>query len=163
MQSFDLVIAGGQVVSADSVVEADIAVTGGVIVAVGQGLAAQGAREVIAAGGYHVLQGAIDSHVHLREPGYTHKEDWGTGPAAAAVGGVTTVFEMPNTDPPTGTLEALHLGDLTRTPWPPRRVRTAAHSDPLRGTARRGPVRSPDRGGACRSWHRLSFRTRQLQ
>jgi len=50
MQSFDLVIAGGQVVSADSVVEADIAVTGGVIVAVGQGLAAQGAREVIAAG-----------------------------------------------------------------------------------------------------------------
>jgi allantoinase len=109
MKPFDLVIGGGRVVSGDSVVEADIAVRDGVIVAVGKGLAAEAAKEVIPAGGRFVLPGAIDSHVHFREPGYTHKEDWGTGTAAAAVGGVTTVFEMPNTDPPTGTIAALQI------------------------------------------------------
>jgi dihydroorotase len=57
----------------------------------------------------HVLPGAIDAHVHFREPGYTHKETWKTGTASAAMGGVTTVFEMPNTKPPTGTLEALNI------------------------------------------------------
>ncbi len=109
MKPYDLIIAGGRVVSADSVIAADIAVTDGAIAAVGQGLAAQGAREIVPAAGRYVLPGAIDSHVHFREPGYTHKEDWGTGTAAAAVGGVTTVFEMPNTDPPTGTVEALRI------------------------------------------------------
>lgn len=104
---FELVVTGGTVVGADSVIEADIAVSDGIIVAVGRNLAARGAAVVIDAGGRHVLPGAIDSHVHFREPGYTHKEDWRTGTAAAAIGGVTTVFEMPNTDPPTGTLEAL--------------------------------------------------------
>ncbi|MDQ4059615.1 MAG: dihydroorotase family protein, partial [Pseudomonadota bacterium] len=48
----------------------------------------------------------VDIHVHFRDPGLTHKEDWATGSAAAAAGGVTTVFDMPNTNPPTGTLEA---------------------------------------------------------
>ena len=57
--------------------------------------------------GLHVLPGAIDVHVHFREPGYTHKEDFGTGTAAAACGGVTTVFEMPNVSPPTATRAAL--------------------------------------------------------
>src|SRR5580704_1790128 len=109
MAAFDLVIADARVVSADSVIEADIGVVGDTIVALGKGLAAQGAKEVIKAAGRCVLPGAIDSHVHFREPGYTHKEDWGTGTAAAAVGGVTTVFEMPNTDPPTGTIQALQL------------------------------------------------------
>jgi dihydroorotase len=51
--------------------------------------------------GMHLLPGAIDVHVHFREPGYDHKEDWRTGTEAAAMGGVTTVFEMPNTHPPT--------------------------------------------------------------
>jgi allantoinase len=109
MRPFDLVIAGGRVVSADSSIEADIGVTGETIAAIGADLASQGAREVISAAGHYVLPGAIDSHVHFREPGYTHKEDWGSGTAAAAVGGVTTVFEMPNTDPPTGTVDALHI------------------------------------------------------
>jgi len=109
MNSFDLVIAGGRIVSADSTIEADIGVVGEAIVAIGKGLASQGAREVIAAAGRFVLPGAIDSHVHFREPGYTHKEDWHSGTAAAAVGGVTTVFEMPNTNPPTGTVDALHI------------------------------------------------------
>ena len=51
--------------------------------------------------GLHLIPGVIDMHVHFREPGYTHKEDWETGTQAAAMGGVTTVFEMPNTHPPT--------------------------------------------------------------
>ncbi len=54
-----------------------------------------------------MLPGAIDVHVHFRDPGYPHKEDFASGTAAAAFGGVTTVFDMPNTIPPTGTPEAL--------------------------------------------------------
>ncbi|QDG51807.1 dihydroorotase [Persicimonas caeni] len=51
--------------------------------------------------------GAIDGHVHFREPGPTYKEDWHTGSSAAVAGGVTTVFEMPNTKPTTTTVERL--------------------------------------------------------
>ena len=65
------------------------------------------ARETLDATGLHVLPGAIDVHVHFRDPGYPHKEDLGSGTAAAAFGGVTTVFDMPNTVPPTATAEAL--------------------------------------------------------
>ncbi|MEZ4707447.1 MAG: amidohydrolase family protein [Caldilineaceae bacterium] len=53
------------------------------------------------------LPGLIDAHVHLREPGYTHKEDFYSGTAAALAGGVTTVLDMPNTQPPTATPELL--------------------------------------------------------
>jgi dihydroorotase len=49
------------------------------------------------------LPGLVDAHVHLREPGYPHKEDFYSGTAAALSGGVTTVLDMPNTDPPTAT------------------------------------------------------------
>ncbi len=59
--------------------------------------------------GLFLLPGAIDSHVYFRDPGYPNKETWKTGSAAAALGGVTTVFEMPNTNPPTGTVEALRI------------------------------------------------------
>ena len=62
---------------------------------------------VLDAGGLHVLPGVIDTQVHFREPGGEHKEDIGTGTRAAALGGVTAVFEMPNTAPPTTTEEAL--------------------------------------------------------
>ena len=63
--------------------------------------------ETIDATGMYVLPGMIDVHVHLREPGYTHKEDITTGTAAAAAGGVTTVFGMPNLKPPTATRAVL--------------------------------------------------------
>src|SRR3989338_3434641 len=59
------------------------------------------------ASGKIVLPGLIDVHVHLREPGITQKEDFKTGTMAAAAGGVTTVFEMPNTNPATTTAELL--------------------------------------------------------
>ena len=75
--------------------------------AVGSDEAMPPAREMLDAHGLHVLPGAIDVHVHFREPGYPHKEDLATGTAAAAFGGVTTVFDMPNTIPPTGTADVL--------------------------------------------------------
>jgi dihydroorotase len=103
----DLVIKGGLVVSPDSVFAASIAIRNGRILAVGSADAMPPAAETIDAAGLHVLPGAIDVHVHFRDPGYPHKEDWATGTAAAAFGGVTTVFDMPNTIPPTGTPEIL--------------------------------------------------------
>ena len=57
--------------------------------------------------GLHVLPGVIDSHVHFREPGLTHKEDLESGSRGAVLGGVTAVFEMPNTDPTTTDAAAL--------------------------------------------------------
>ena len=105
----DLVISGATVVTDTSSFDAAVAIKDGRILAVGGHAAMPSARETFDASGLHLLPGAIDVHVHFREPGYTHKEDWQTGTAAAAAGGVTTVFEMPNVDPPTGTAEALAL------------------------------------------------------
>jgi dihydroorotase len=103
----DLVIHGGSVVSPDSVMRASMGIHDGLIVAVGDEAVMPPARETLDATGLHLLPGAIDVHVHFRDPGYPHKEDFGSGTAAAAFGGVTTVFDMPNTIPPTGTAEAL--------------------------------------------------------
>ncbi|MBI2128698.1 amidohydrolase family protein [Candidatus Woesearchaeota archaeon] len=62
----------------------------------------------IDAAGKVILPGLIDGHVHFREPGLTHKEDFFTGSCAAAAGGVTTIIDMPNTIPPTTTIELLN-------------------------------------------------------
>ncbi len=105
----DLVISGGTIVAPDGRFSGALAIDKGRIVAIGNNDAMPPARDILDATGMHVLPGAIDVHVHFREPGYTHKEDWDTGTAAAAMGGVTTVFDMPNVDPPTGTPEALAL------------------------------------------------------
>jgi dihydroorotase len=109
MKSVDLVIRGASVVSPDRVVQASVAIAGEQIVAVGHDDLMPPAAQELRADGLYLLPSAIDSHVHFRDPGYPHKETWKTGSAAAACGGVTTVFEMPNTNPPTGTLEALRL------------------------------------------------------
>jgi dihydroorotase len=103
----DLVISGATVVTDTTAFDAAVAIKDGQILAIGETRAMPRARETFDASGLHLLPGAIDVHVHFREPGYTHKEDWQTGTAAAAMGGVTTVFEMPNVDPPTGTPAAL--------------------------------------------------------
>ena len=105
----DLVILGARVVTDTASFDAGVAIKDGQILAIGEERAMPTARETFDATGLHLLPGAIDVHVHFREPGYTHKEDWQTGTAAAAMGGVTTVFEMPNVDPPTATPEALAL------------------------------------------------------
>src|ERR1700758_4154396 len=99
MITADLVICGGKVVSPDSVIEASIAIKEDRILAVGDDPAMPPARETLNVHGMHVLPGAIDVHVHFRDPGYPHKEDFASGTAAAAFGGVTTVFDMPNTIP----------------------------------------------------------------
>lgn len=104
----DLVIHGATLVNPDSQYPASIAIHDGKIVAIGAAQTMPQATETLDASGKFLLPGAIDVHVHFRDPGYTHKETWETGTAAAAMGGVTTVFDMPNTNPPTGTVAALH-------------------------------------------------------
>lgn len=105
----DLVIAGGTIVTHETTFPGAVAIDKGRIVSISEAATMPAARETLDAKGLHVLPGAIDVHVHFREPGYTHKEDWETGTAAAAMGGTTTVFDMPNVEPPTGTPAALAL------------------------------------------------------
>jgi dihydroorotase len=78
----------------------DVRVEGERIAAVGPGLS-DDADDVIDAAGKLLIPGAIDVHVHFREPGFPHKETWKTGSRSAAAGGVTAVVDQPNTDPPT--------------------------------------------------------------
>ena len=103
----DLVIHNGKIVSPEAVIDASIAIKNGHVLAIGAAEAMPSAAETFDATGLHLLPGAIDDHVHFRDPGYPHKEDWASGSAAAAFGGVTTVFDMPNTIPPTGTADIL--------------------------------------------------------
>lgn len=105
-ESFDLLIAGGTLALPAGLAEADIGVRGGSIAGIGN-LAGAKAAEIFDARNLHVLPGAIDTQVHFREPGAEHKEDLETGSRAAVLGGVTSVFEMPNTSPPTTTRAAL--------------------------------------------------------
>ncbi len=86
--------------------ERDIGIVDGKIAEIGD-LGSASAGERVDCRGLHILPGGIDSQVHFREPGPTHKEDLETGSRAAALGGVTAVFEMPNTDPPTTSAQAL--------------------------------------------------------
>ncbi len=103
--SYDLILKGGTVVNHDGEGVRDVAVKDGRIAEIGQVSGA--AAENVDCRGLHVLPGVIDSHVHMREPGFTHKEDLETGSHAAVMGGVTAVFEMPNTEPTTTSAEAL--------------------------------------------------------
>ncbi len=102
----DLLFAGGQVFTPAGLIEADVGVRDGRIAAIGR-LAGAKAQETVPCAGLTLLPGAIDTQVHFREPGNEHKEDLGTGTAAAALGGVTAICEMPNTRPPTTTAELL--------------------------------------------------------
>jgi len=78
----------------------DVRVRGESIVEVGRDLDTSD-QHVIEATGKRLFPGMIDAHVHFRQPGYPHKETWESGSRAAAAGGVTTVVDQPNTDPPT--------------------------------------------------------------
>ena len=82
----------------------DVGISNGRIAAIG-GLGSASAAETIDCKGLHILPGVIDTQVHFREPGLTQKEDLETGSRAAVMGGVTAVFEMPNTNPLTVTEE----------------------------------------------------------
>jgi len=104
--TFDLLIRGGTVVNHDGIGERDIGVRAGRIAALGN-LSEADAGEIIDAKGLTIFPGVIDTQVHFREPGAEHKEDLETGSHAAVMGGVTTVFEMPNTNPLTVTAATL--------------------------------------------------------
>ncbi len=105
-ERFDLVLDGGTVVNHDGTGVRNVGVRAGRIAAIGDVPAGAGA-EVIDCRGLHILPGVIDSQVHFREPGLEHKEDLETGSRAAVLGGVTVVFEMPNTKPLTTSADTL--------------------------------------------------------
>src|SRR5919202_3226791 len=104
--TYDLILKGATVVNHDGERLRDIGVSAGRIAAIGE-LARASSGAVIDCAGLHILPGVIDTQVHFREPGLTHKEDLETGSRSAVMGGVPAVFEMPNTDPQTTTPEAL--------------------------------------------------------
>jgi len=106
-EAFELVLQGGIVVNQDGRHEADVAISGGRIVALGRDARARPAVKTLDVRGLHILPGVVDTQVHFREPGSEHKEDLESGSRAAVLGGVTAVFEMPNTDPTTTTPERL--------------------------------------------------------
>jgi dihydroorotase len=103
---FDLILRRGTVVNHDGIGTRDIGIRDGGIAALGN-LSTADAGETIDATGLTILPGVIDTQVHFREPGAEHKEDLESGSRAAVMGGVTAVFEMPNTNPVTTTAEAL--------------------------------------------------------
>jgi len=103
--TFDLILKNGTVHTPGGAAVADIGVTGGKIVAIGSDLGDAG--ELVDCTGLDVLPGVIDSQVHFREPGLEHKEDLESGSRAAVLGGVTAVFEMPNTNPNTDTADRI--------------------------------------------------------
>jgi dihydroorotase len=105
-ETFDLIIHNGTCVTPSGRAETSVGVRDGKIVAIGD-LDPSSAKTAFDAKGLHVLPGVIDSQVHFREPGAEHKEDLAHGTKAAIMGGVTAIFEMPNTNPLTITTEAI--------------------------------------------------------
>ena len=105
-QTYDTIFSGGIVVNQDGEAVRDVGVRNGRIAGIGN-LSGNSAGEIVDCRGLHVLPGVIDTQVHFREPGGTHKEDLESGSRSAVMGGVTAVFEMPNTNPLTTSEAAL--------------------------------------------------------
>lgn len=105
-ETYDLIVRGGEVVNHAGRGLADVGARDGRIAFIGD-LSTASAGEVVDATGLTVLPGVIDTQVHFREPGLEWKEDLESGSRAAVLGGVTAVFEMPNTEPPTTDAGAL--------------------------------------------------------
>lgn len=99
MTSYDLIIRNAKILRQGEIVETDIAVTGRKIARVQKLLQGDAGSHVIEANGLLVLPGLIDPHVHFRDPGLTQKEDFLSGTKGALAGGVTTIFDMPTTQP----------------------------------------------------------------
>ncbi|TIR25997.1 MAG: dihydroorotase [Mesorhizobium sp.] len=103
----ETLIRGATVVNAEGLGRRDVGIASGTVVAlIPPGEAAE-AKTVVDAFGRFVMPGLVDAHAHLREPGLTHKEDFSSGTHAAALGGVTTVLDMPTDEPWTATAEQL--------------------------------------------------------
>lgn len=116
---YDTVVSGGTVVTATDTVRADVAIDDGKIAAVLAPGSGPDAETVLDTDGKHVLPGGVDPHVHMMDPGDTEREDFPTGTAAAAAGGITTVGEHHRTDPTVLTADILtdkrdYLADRAR-------------------------------------------------
>ena len=105
-QSNRILVRGGVIVTPDAIIRGDILIVGETIARVAPEIRDTDAH-MIDATGLHILPGLIDAHVHLRDPGATHKEDFTTGTRAALAGGVTTILDMPNNSVPTTSRAAL--------------------------------------------------------
>ena len=105
-ETYDLIVKGGEVINHAGRGLADVGIKGGKIAAIGD-LSQASAGETFDATGLTVMPGVIDTQVHFREPGLEWKEDLESGSRAAVLGGVTAVFEMPNTEPTTTDADAL--------------------------------------------------------
>src|ERR1043166_5477581 len=104
--TFDVILRSATIGNQDGEGVRDLALKAGRIAALGA-LSSASAAEVIDCKGLHILPGVIDTQVHFREPGLTHKEDLETGSRSAGMGGGPAVFEMPNTQPTTTSAETL--------------------------------------------------------
>lgn len=104
---YDLVVGGSQIYTGTGVISGQLAVRNGRVVAIHGPDESPAAVRTITAGDRPVIPGLVDTHCHFRDPGFTHKEDLTSGTRAAALGGVTTVFDMPNTEPPITTARRL--------------------------------------------------------
>jgi dihydroorotase (multifunctional complex type) len=102
-----MLIRNGLVILPDDTMRLDIRTHNEKIVHLEENLTPEPGEYVVDAAGRLVLPGFIDSHVHFREPGNTQKEDFFSGTSAALAGGVTTILDMPNTQPPTVSRERL--------------------------------------------------------
>lgn len=100
---YDLILEGGVVISPEGEARHDVAIVNGKIAALLSPASNAQAIQRENVAGALLLPGFIDAHAHLREPGFTHKEDFASGTAAAALGGVTTILNMPTDDPWTAT------------------------------------------------------------
>lgn len=105
MKIVDLCLRNAKIPRTDGLVEVDVAVDEGKIHSISKGPSLPEADEEIDLEGSLLLPGVVDPHVHFRDPGLTRKETFFTGSKAAVAGGVTTVCDMPNTHPPTDSLE----------------------------------------------------------
>ncbi|KPA19507.1 dihydroorotase [Candidatus Magnetomorum sp. HK-1] len=105
---FDLLIKNGRLVLVDEIIHGAIGITKGKISALLTDDTEATAKEYLDAQNNYILPGLVDVNIHMRVPGQEHKEDFFTGTSAAAAGGVTTILDMPNTNPPITTIDRLH-------------------------------------------------------
>jgi dihydroorotase len=109
LMTADLVLKNGWIVTPQATVRGGVAIADGKFVEIAADEFLPSAKQVIDVQGNHILPGVIDAHVHFRDPGVTHKEDFATGSIAAVCGGVTTVVDMPNQIPPTENAEQVSV------------------------------------------------------
>jgi allantoinase len=115
-ESLDTLVINGTIVAGDVVAPATVGIRDGRVTALLDPAARPAAQEVIDAAGLYVLPGLIDTHVHTRHPGVAAREDFQSGTAAAAAGGITTLFEMPISKIPTNSADAVRARVAAMTP-----------------------------------------------